>query len=199
MNDPKSFSRKLDSLLTKIGKDASHENFISSIIRNLVDNFGKELQIVDGSIYDHRDKNFILVYSLNEDKWVDQLPIENDSIQMVMKHGSYIFDSMEMRSHFYQPHDTCNLVPAAVAINTPERQLLIVFGLQDGWVREEISLFINAFQMALTFRLFSDIMDSELQKAVQIQKSLLPRSAPKFDGYDVAGKSIPAVLVGGIL
>ena len=40
-------------------------------------------------------------------------------------------------------------------------------------------------------------MDSELQKAVQIQRSLLPRSAPKIDGYDMAGKSIPAVLVGG--
>lgn len=197
MNDPKSFSRKLDTLLTKIGKDASHENFISSLISNLVDNFGKELQIVDASIYDHRDREFALVYSLDDEKWVETIHVETEAIQMIKKHGSFIFDAMHLRGYFRKCDEKLHLVPAAVTINTPERELLIVFGLQDGWIREEISLFINAFQMALTFRLFSDIMDSELQKAVQIQKSLLPRSAPKIPGYDLSGRSVPAILVGG--
>lgn len=197
MNDPKSFSRKLDSLLTKIGKDATHENFISSIMDNLVENFGKELQIVDGSIYDHRGKEFILVYSLSHNKWSDQISLDSEAIQLINKHGSYIFDSLRFRQYFWKTKDSIDLVPAAVTINTPERQLLIVFGLQTGWTREEISLFINAFQMALTFRLFSDMMDSELQKTVQIQKSLLPRHAPKIPGYDLSGRSVPAILVGG--
>jgi sigma-B regulation protein RsbU (phosphoserine phosphatase) len=197
LNDPKSFSRKLDSLLTKIGKDATHENFISSIMDNLVENFGKELQIVDGSIYDHRGKEFILVYSLSHNKWSDQISLDSEAIQLINKHGSYIFDSLRFRQYFWKTKDSIDLVPAAVTINTPERQLLIVFGLQTGWTREEISLFINAFQMALTFRLFSDMMDSELQKTVQIQKSLLPRHAPKIPGYDLSGRSVPAILVGG--
>ncbi len=197
MKDPKSFSRKLDTLLTKIGKDASHENFISSIISELVDNFGKELQIVDACIYDQRDQNFILIYSLGKNKWANIIEVESDVILKTRKYDSYIFDKPELRKTFGLDNYSSNLVPAAITINTPERQLLIVFGLQDGWIREEISLFINAFQMALTFRLFSDIMDSEMQKAVQIQRSLLPRSAPKINGFDISGRSLSAILVGG--
>jgi len=196
LKDPKSFSRKLDSLLTKIGKDATHENFISQIINELVSNFGKELMITDGCIYDQRDTKFLLVYELGENTWCKEISVESPAILEISKHNSYIFDNPELRQEF-----GCNteshLTPAAVKINTPERQLLIVFGLYDGWIREEISLFINAFQMALSFRLFSDIMDTELEKAVQIQQSLLPRSAPKFPGYDIAGRSIPTIIVGG--
>ncbi|MFP4548069.1 MAG: PP2C family protein-serine/threonine phosphatase [Fidelibacterota bacterium] len=196
MKDPKSFSRKLDTLLTKIGKDATHENFISSILNELVDNFGKELQITDGCIYDQRDKNFIRVYAIRDDQWQLRISMESRSIQLLSEHGSYIFDDPELRQEFVRDETTYR-VPAAVTINTPERLLLVVFGLEEGWIREEISLFINAFQMALSFRLFSDIMDTELEKAVQIQKSLLPRSAPNIPGFDVYGRSIPTIIVGG--
>ena len=75
MKDPKSFSRKLDTLLTKIGKDATHENFISSILNELVDNFGKELQITDGCIYDQRDTKFLLVYSMTDSNWRNEIRI----------------------------------------------------------------------------------------------------------------------------
>ena len=196
MKDPKSFSRKLDSLLTKIGKDATHENFISSIIHELVDNFGKELQITDGCIYDQRDTKFLLISKLTDNTWSKEINVDSPAIEKMSKHSSYIFDDPELRKAFGCIPDS-HLQPAAVKINTPERQLLIVFGLYDGWIREEISLFINAFQMALSFRLFSDIMDTELEKAVQIQQSLLPRSAPNFPGYDIAGRSIPTIIVGG--
>ena len=196
MKDPKSFSRKLDSLLIKIGKDASHENFISSIMNELVDNFGKELQITDGCIYDQRDTKFLLVYKLSNNPWCKEINVESPAIQQIRKHNSYIYDDQELKKEF-GCFPNSHLTPAAVKINTPDRQLLIVFGLYDGWIREEISLFINAFQMALSFRLFSDIMDTELEKAVQIQKSLLPRSAPKYPGYDIYGRSIPTIIVGG--
>ena len=197
MKNPKTFSRKLDTLLTKIGKDASHENFISSIISELVGNFGKELQIVDGSIYDLRGQEFELVYSLGKNHWMQTISVESEVIKKVRKHSAYIFDVPELRCSFILNNENCSLVPAVIAINTPERQLLIAFGLGNGWIREEISLFINAFQMALTFRLFSDIMDSEMEKAAQIQCSLLPRSPLRVNGFDMGGKSISAIMVGG--
>ncbi len=197
LNNPKTFSRELDALLKKINNDATHENFISSIFVELEQNFGKDLNIVDGCIYDLRDKEFVKIYSLNENQWSKKIQLNSPAIQKVIKHGSYIFNDIGLRSYFDLADDVHNITPAAITINTPERQLLLVFALLDGWIREEISLFLNAVRMALTFRLFSDIMDSELQQAVQIQKSLLPRSAPKIKGYDIYGKSIPATLVGG--
>lgn len=165
-------------------------------MNELVNNFGKELMITDGCIYDQRDTKFLLVYELKENTWAKEISMDSPAINLIKENNSYIYDDPVLRREFGCKIESC-LTPAAININTPERQLLIVFGLYDGWVREEISLFINAFQMALSFRLFSDIMDTELTKAVQIQQSLLPKSAPKFPGFDIAGQSIPTIIVGG--
>ncbi len=119
MKDPKSFSRKLDTLLTKIGKDATHDNFISSIISELVDNFGKELQIVDGCIYDQRDKEFSLIYSLGINHWAKSINVDTDVIVKVRKHGSFIFDDPNLRGIFGLENISSSLVPAAFTIDTP--------------------------------------------------------------------------------
>ena len=63
MNDPKTFYRELDSLLAKIEKDESGKNFLVSILSELEQKFGNALQIRDGSIYEHRDKDLFLIYS----------------------------------------------------------------------------------------------------------------------------------------
>ncbi len=197
MNNPKTFSRKLDRLLNKIGNDASNENFISSIIIELEQNFGNEFDIIDACIYDRRDKEFLLIFSLNINSWSKKIQTNSPVMQKILKHGSYIFNQPDLKNYFGLSSNLYNITPAAIYINSPERELLLVFGLRDGWVREEISLFLNAVRMALTFRLFSDIMDNELKQAVQIQKSLLPRTNPKIEDYHMYGSSIPAILVGG--
>ena len=40
-------------------------------------------------------------------------------------------------------------------------------------------------------------MQEELRLAAKIQLDLLPKTAPQIEGYDIAGKSVPAQLVGG--
>jgi sigma-B regulation protein RsbU (phosphoserine phosphatase) len=40
-------------------------------------------------------------------------------------------------------------------------------------------------------------MEEQLSLAYQIQTNLLPHSPPRIDGYDIAGKSVPAQSVGG--
>jgi len=40
-------------------------------------------------------------------------------------------------------------------------------------------------------------MQEELRLAAKIQLDLLPKTAPHIEGYDIAGKSVPAQLVGG--
>jgi len=57
----------------------------------------------------------------------------------------------------------------------------------------------NAVRSSLNYRLFSESVKSDLEQAVQIQKSLLPLKAPNISAYDIAGYSQPAELVGGDL
>jgi sigma-B regulation protein RsbU (phosphoserine phosphatase) len=197
MNDPKTFYRELDSLLAKIGKNGSGTNFLPSILAELADKFGHELNIINGCIYEQRDQNFVFIYSLGKIDWRKSIALDSTVIQDVLEHGSYIYDNNNLAQEFIVKNDKNIHTPAAISIQSPERQWIIVFNLNNGWVREEITLFLNAVRIAINYRLFSEIMDNNLQRAVQIQKSLLPRKSPKFDEFQIFGKSIPADLVGG--
>lgn len=197
MNTPKTFYRELDALLARIDKDKSGKNFLPSLIIELEQNFGQELRIFDGCIYEQRDREFILIFSTEKNQWIKKISIDTVNIQQVLEHGSFIYDNSSIENHCELISDKADIIPAAISINSPEGQWLIAFGLNDGWIREEVTLFLNAMRTALNYRLFSDIIKSELQQTVQIQKSLLPRKSPEFPGFEIYGHSIPAELVGG--
>ncbi len=197
MNTPKSFYRELDALLARIDKNSSGKDFLPSIIVELEENFGQDLRIFDGSIYEQRDRDFILTFSTGKNQWVKKVSTETFNIQQVLEHGTFIYDNSNHEHRCELLDSESNIVPAAMSVNSPEGQWLIVFGLRDGWVREEVTLFLNAMRTALNYRLFSDIIKNELQQTVQIQKSLLPKKSPKFPGFEMYGRSIPAELVGG--
>ena len=197
MNTPKSFYRELDALLARIDKNGTGKDFLPSLIVELEQNFGQELRIFDGSIYEQRDKEFILIFSTGKNQWIKKISIDTINIQQVLEHGSFIYDNPNQDDRCELFGNGADFIPAAISINSPEGQWLIVFGLRDGWVREEITLFLNAMRTALNYKLFSDIIKNELQQTVQIQKSLLPLKSPEFPGFEMYGRSIPAELVGG--
>ena len=197
MNTPKSFYRELDALLARIDKNGSGKNFLPSLVIELEQNFGQDLRIFDGSIYEQRDKDFILIFSTGKNQWIKKISVDTVNIQQVLKHGSFIYDNSNIENHCELITNNANIIPVAISISSPEGQWLIAFGLSDGWIREEITLFLNAMRTALNYRLFSDIIKSELQQTVQIQKSLLPLKSPEFPGFELYGRSIPAELVGG--
>lgn len=197
MNTPKTFYRKLDALLARIGRDKSDKNFLTSILAELEQNFGNDLHILDGSIYELRDREYFLTNSSGRNHWVEKLSVDSPVIQLVLEHGSFIYDNRMLSQYFGLKNEQAYITPAAISVNSPERQLVLGFSLIDGWSREEITLFLNAVRTALNYRLFSDIIGGELQQAVQIQKSLLPRKNPNYEGFQIYGHSIPAELVGG--
>jgi serine phosphatase RsbU (regulator of sigma subunit) len=71
----------------------------------------------------------------------------------------------------------------------PDQRLVAILAGQSAQVLENARLHDEeqAYQM----------MQEELQVANQIQSRLLPQSMPAIDGYDIAGKSLPAQSVGG--
>lgn len=197
MNTPKTFYRELDALLARIDKNKSGKNFLPSLIVELEENFGQDLGIFNGCIYEQRDRDFILTFSTGKNQWINKVPFNSLNIQKVLEHGSFIFDRSSHENQCILTENNSDIIPAAISVNSPEGHWLIVFGLREGWIREEVTLFLNAMRTALNYRLFSDIIKTELQQTAQIQKSLLPRESPKFPGFEIYGRSIPAELVGG--
>jgi serine phosphatase RsbU (regulator of sigma subunit) len=200
MTDPKTFYRELDALLAKIRIEEGGEDLLNFIVEELQVSFGARLHINNGRIYELRGDEFVLIYSIHEThhhSHTAKLPVNSDVVQLAFKNRSYIYDRPEMNNKFgiYDSHEY--VINAAIWVHSTDRQWLLVFELKEGWVREEISLFLNSVRTALNYRLFSEFMGNVMEKAKQIQQSLLPQETPEVKGFQIAGRSQAAEFVGG--
>lgn len=200
MIEPKIFYRELDEMLASIRKEESGENFLITILQELENRFGNSLRIFMSHLFELRGKTYTLIHTTGDDKKVKikrKFSVEDSVIQLVQTNRSYIYNRPEIIASFFTEKNVNDIIPAAITVNNPEKKWIFVFELSAGWVWEEIVLFLNAVRTALNYRLFSEMITTDLQRSVQIQKSLLPKQAPKVTEYDVFAQSQAAELVGG--
>ncbi len=199
MIEPKEFYRKLDSLLSKIGLEKSGKDFLFTIVQELEKTFGKDLHIGYGSIYEKNDDEFIMIsppVDTNAIDLIKSIPIDSEPIQNILNSGTYIFDHHGFRIN---QNSFEYSIPAGILVHNNDNSWIFFFELKSGWVREEIEFCLNAVRTVLNYRLISEMFQGELERAEQIQKSLLPINAPQIPGFQIAAKSQPAELVGGDL
>ncbi|MBX3009585.1 MAG: serine/threonine-protein phosphatase [Melioribacteraceae bacterium] len=202
MLDPKTFYRKLDSLLSKIGSEKSGKDFLLKILTELENTFGYDLKIGNGRIYQETDNGFQIISNVDKPdmsliKFIDG---NTKPIKALLKSCTYIFDNPSFSIEENINSSVAEYrIPAAISIKSPNDRWLFIFDLKSGWIREEVEFCLNAVRTAIDHRLFSDSVKSELKQAAHIQQSLLPSSPPQLERYSVAAKSIPAELVGGDL
>ena len=198
MIEPKTFYRELDEALANISKTKSDKNFYVTILRELRQKFGETLQFDNSYIYEMRGDLFVCINAAGKQSHniLLKFPANSQFAQAIIKNGSFIFnhkDLTDLDTSICQ--NTC--IPAAIHIYHAESQWIFIFELKEGWIREEITLFLNSVRTALNYRLISEKVQSEFERAAQIQRSLLPRQPPEIGGYRIAQRSVAAALVGG--
>lgn len=199
MIDPKTFYRELDAILSKIGQGGSGDEFFLGILAELDKTFGAKLHMINSHIYEKRNENFVRIRSCHKCRGIQpkrQVPLATGPVQQVMEEGVTIFEGEEAVDLFREKGEK-HVAIAAIHVHKPVRKWLIVFQLAQNFEKTEILLFLNAMRPALNYRLFSEMMQSDLKRAEQIQRSLLPAVAPKIEGYDIHGLSLAAEVVGG--
>ncbi len=200
MTEPKEFYRKLDSLLSKIGQGKSGKDFLFTIVKELEKTFGSDLHIGKGYVYERNGDEFLLLSPDQENSYVENsLPAESEAVQSVLNSKTYIFDNPGLSIGFKSGIKKEYIIPVAITVYNQENRWIFIFELTSGWIREEIEFCLNAVRSVLNYRLLSESIKSEYEQAFQIQQSLLPTSALEIPGYQVAGRSQPAELVGGDL
>ncbi len=190
---PKVFYRKLDSLIARIGEGVSTREVLSLVLDELVETFASDLKISSGCIYSLRGKSYYLYkgpvgHAVRE--WPEVVSKDDASVKLLIKHKHYIF---------------CDgIVPpwgetsVGMAIGE-ENQYLLIFGLSDGWERESLEFSLNTIRSIINYKRSASRMIADMEKAREIQMSLLPKEDPVLEGFDISGKSIAAELVGGDL
>jgi len=200
MITPKDFYRKLDNLITKIGKEKTSQYFLSSIAIELEKTFGESLHIANGRLYKESGDGYVLISPPGKTKHSGAMPklsSRAEAVKRVLENGSYIYDdpalSIDPQINIQDEYS----IPAAFYIRRKGKPWIFIFELKSGWNREEVEFCLNAVRTALNYRLFSDAVKNEFEQAALIQRSLLPATTPKIRGYQIAARSTPADLVVG--
>jgi sigma-B regulation protein RsbU (phosphoserine phosphatase) len=171
-----------------------------TIVKELGKTFGNDLHIGNGRIYEKNSVNYVLISPLSNNEKVKietDLPINSPEVQSVLLNKTYIFDNSGFGIGTKGGHKKEYAIPVAVTVRSQEHDWILIFELRNEWVREEIEFCLNAVRAVLNYRLLSESIKNEFEQAYLIQKSLLPTSSPVISGYQIAGKSQQAELVGG--
>jgi sigma-B regulation protein RsbU (phosphoserine phosphatase) len=197
---PKDLYRELAALLANIDEGSTKDDFLFSVLTKLENSIARDLHISNGRLYVEDLDGFLPVKPTD---WRDSvgpdglIALDTEAAQHIIRNGSYIFDNPSVRINKRMAEQEEHAVAAAFTVRNPQNRWIVVFTLKSGWVREEVEFCLNAVRAQLNFRLQSDAMKNDVQQAAVIQRSLLPSSPPYIAGYETAGRSQPADLVGG--
>jgi serine phosphatase RsbU (regulator of sigma subunit) len=189
---PKAFYRKFDSLLARIGK-ASAKDLNILVLEELAQSFGADLNIQSGCLYRRKGNSYEKLkgpVGNSPEPWPQSITRSDPAVVLVIEHKAYIY------SDSAPPPWGNNSVAVTIG---EENQFLMVFRLAPGWERELLELSLNSIRNTLNYIRSTRSFGIVFQEAYEIQKSLLPKQDPVFDGYDISGRSMAAEVVGGDL
>lgn len=183
MLEPKEFYRKLDALFSKINIVKSGANFLFTIVEEIEIEFGKDLHIGKGFIYEKNGDEFILIspLSYSDDIVIEQeLTVDSNIVQAIINSKTYIFDNPIFGFTITDIGKKEYRIPAAIIVHNNEQKWIILFEIKSGWIREEIEFCLNATRAILNYRLLSESIKFEFEQAFLIQKSLLLLHVHKY-------------------
>ena len=189
---PKAFYRKFDSLLHQIGK-ASAKDLNILVLDELAQSFGADLKIRSGCLYRLKGMTYEKLrgpVGNAGDAWPPSFHRQNEAVLKLIENKSYIFNE--------KPEPPWGSDSIGIVLGE-ENQFLMAFKLDQGWERELLDLSLNSIRNTLNYTRSARRLGAVFQEAYEIQKSLLPKRDPVFNGYDIAGRSVAAELVGGDL
>ncbi len=204
----------LNDISTAINSTLSLEEIIELIVKKCIKHIGAEQGTV--TLLDSREqKNPFHTMIRQVDRSSDFLPLHLDTQitgWILVNRKPLLINDMESNEHVRIPKNEENPVNSLLSVplllkgsvigslnlfnkSTPggftdaDKRLLSIIATQSAQVIENARL-IEEEKSLLH-------LQEEMKMAFKIQMGLLPKEKPEIDGYDIAGKSIPAKTVGG--
>ncbi len=200
--DYKALYRKLEATLDRIDRTEDPSAMLTGIVESLIAGFREDLGFEGGRLYRRRGDDFVLVSGHGTSRDVPAglvVPRGYPPHERTLSEGLVIMRLGESGvDGEFERRIGVRSTFAAIALG--EGSTHVVAFSVDGEVREEQILYsLTAVRHAVNLRLRQQQFRSTLEEARTIQESLLPAAAPRFDGFDIVGKSRPTEIVGGDL
>ncbi|MFO0982749.1 MAG: PP2C family protein-serine/threonine phosphatase [Planctomycetota bacterium] len=197
LHEPKNLYRMLDRLFGAIDHALSQERLVESFFEQLVNLTGAHLRFTRAVLYMEGREVWVPLAQLGEGPAAPELPLEVPCISLVLTHLVYIFADPDQPDSPHRGGALPRAASAAIVVGRKPQRYVLMFALGDGWVREELDFVLNTVRVALGSRMIDQRVRGTFLEAAEIQQSLLLEHPPRFPGYDIACRSIPAEEVGG--
>jgi len=195
----KKFYRDLDRLLHEEPHRALSTPWFSWLADEIVARFGEELFLDNGRLYEEVDGGFHLVHGLrSRDPGSVGLRIAHDypPLQLLLEHKVFIYDP-SVPGQSPEIEERLGGLESAAFLVGGEPAHIFAYGLRPGWQRDDLDFALNTLRNAIELRVTVYGLQTDIEQAAEIQRTLLPESPPELHGFSVAARSIPATRVGG--
>lgn len=191
MFEPKRFYRKLETLFHAVDIAGPGDRLLRTVLHDVVTVLGDELRISRGVVFALHEGHYEAVDSAGAEL-PGRIPSSDPGLALVLRHGTFIFDE----GHSPTPIPDWPGASLGIALKS-EATCVMLFGLRDGWIREQLEFAFNTLRNYINQRLESERLRHDLLEARVVQTSLLPKAPPALRGYAFAARSVPAEVVGG--
>ncbi len=173
---------------------------IRELAARAVERFGEELGLTGGRVYVRDGADYLLT---------DAFPGESPDLPAIRVPASYepVEQLMNERFVYMQPGDP-QLDPkiealigakefAAIWIGSDVCDCILAFDVAPDAASDDIRHSLSILRYSINHRLREDWLGGVLREARMLQASILPRRAPDYGSFDLAGCSVAAEEIGG--
>jgi len=196
---PRSLIKQVEQLVDSIESDPSAGSVVT-LATQVVLQFGPELGLTGGRVFRRDGSDYVLSATFPE----SNLPAEPirvpDSYPPIERVRSRGFIFMGPGHPAIDPELEERLGAsefAAIAIHREECDCIISFDVAPGSQGDDIRYSLSILRHSINHRLRETWLGNIFREARLIQTSILPRAAPDFGAFDIAGRSDPMEVVGG--
>ena len=197
--DFKAVYRKLEKTLDRIEKIENIEEVLSRVIEHLVGDFRDDLGFEGGRLYQREEDAFVLCCGVGRsvDAHVGyRIPAGYPPLVRVVREGLIIMGSGD--PGFDERIEGPIGVSKFAAISVGENASHVISFTIKGEINEDHILYsLNAVRHVINLKLRQQHFAGIMEEARVIQEGLLPAGPPRFEGYDIDGRSQPTEIVGG--
>lgn len=171
---------------------------ITTMAETIAENFRDQLGITGARLYAYRNDDYELIHRIGRERKGELGIMISETyrpIQALLQNGVIVMDRNDPEIDKQLEKQLGARRFAAIIVGDDD--YILSFDVSSESSRENILFSLNIIRSSINQRLRVDRYVSILEEAKHIQQSILPSRPPKFPGFDIFGRTIPAEQVSG--
>lgn len=196
--DPRVLMKKVERAVSAIGETDDLAQTVHRLAERLIAEFRDELGIFGGRLYQRDGSSYVLKATFAEAKKLApglRVPASYPPLELCCLRGTVYVEADDPVVD--RELEKALGVHEFACVEVGDEEYILAFNVSPGFNRDDILFSLGILRHAINQQIRHQRLQEIFREARKIQRSLLPRRAPKHGCYDVFGRNEPMKSVGG--